>query len=227
MAQTTVVLVHAPLVGPSTWSGVAEELRARSIDVVVPTLPVESGALAIFDHCVSAVAAQISSDDIVLVGHSGSGALLPFIGRQAGASKLRYVLVDANLPPASGSLVLAEPWFRQMLEQRAEDGILPRWSTWWGDEVLEWMLPDPEIRAVVCADVPHLPMSYFDAVPIVPDGWSDRGGGYVLLSESYRVWSERAAEHGWPVVELLGMHLDIVNRPHEIAAAIVAVAGLE
>lgn len=32
------VLVHSPLVGPVTWSWVAEELRSRGQKVVVPVL---------------------------------------------------------------------------------------------------------------------------------------------------------------------------------------------
>ena len=32
------VLIHSPLVGPLTWSLVAEDLRRRGIDALVPTL---------------------------------------------------------------------------------------------------------------------------------------------------------------------------------------------
>src|SRR5258705_13024542 len=32
------VLIHSPLVGPLTWQLVADEMRQREIDVVVPTL---------------------------------------------------------------------------------------------------------------------------------------------------------------------------------------------
>ena len=32
------VLIHSPLVGPLTWKLVAEEMRRRDIEVIVPTL---------------------------------------------------------------------------------------------------------------------------------------------------------------------------------------------
>ena len=40
------VLLHSPLVGHSTWSLVAEELRARDCEVLVPTFPEAAGIVA-------------------------------------------------------------------------------------------------------------------------------------------------------------------------------------
>lgn len=50
------------------------------------------------------------------------------------------------------------------------------------------------------------------------------GVGYVLLSETYRIWADAAASYRWPVEEVLGTHLELVNRPGEVAAAIVRAA---
>jgi hypothetical protein len=36
--DSLVVLLHSPLVGPITWSMVAEQLQRREIDVLVPKL---------------------------------------------------------------------------------------------------------------------------------------------------------------------------------------------
>lgn len=59
----------------------------------------------------------------------------------------------------------------------------------------------------------------------MPEGWSRTSGGYILLSEPYRPHASEAASRGWPVIELLGRHLDIVTRAPEVAAALVDVAG--
>jgi hypothetical protein len=46
----------------------------------------------------------------------------------------------------------------------------------------------------------------------------------VLLSESYREDAERARRLGWPVIERLGGHLDIVSDIDNVAHMILEVA---
>jgi hypothetical protein len=74
--NTTFVLVHAPLVGPSTWSWVATELGDRRHCAIVPCLTGVENATEPFDHCIESARAVIPEDrEVVLVGHSGSGVL--------------------------------------------------------------------------------------------------------------------------------------------------------
>jgi hypothetical protein len=81
------------------------------------------------------------------------------------------------------------------------------------------------VRAALDAEMPELPLSYFDAPVPVPDGWAARRAGYVLLSDVYRPDADAARALGWPVVELLGAHLDLVTRPEAVADAILTCAG--
>ena len=223
-----VVLVHAPLVGPSTWRWVAQELRARGVEVVVPRLQVDASAEAPFDQLVSAVASEVTSDHVVLVGHSGAGVLLPFIAEASSFDHARLVFVDAGLPPLEGAVELAAEDFRRFLRGRAdENGLLAPWHTWWGEDGMSRMVGDEERRAEVSGDTQQLPLSYYDRAPVVPRGWSAHAAGYLLLSEVYRPAAMQASALGWSVLEVLGTHLELVNRPADVAASIIAVAGLQ
>lgn len=218
----TIVLAHAPLVGPSSWRWVAELLVDGDAEVVVPDLHrLTRGQLA--PDFADALAAVIREhDSLVLVGHSGAGPLLPLAVEQAGSPSARYVFVDTAVPPP-GSPLPASPAFREQLEALVEpDGLLPPWHTWWGPDGMAWLVPDEERRALVSADIPRLPLAYFDAEIVAPTGWQRRPGGFVLLSEAYRSFADTALEFGWPVVEVMGTHLELVNDPDAVAAAILS-----
>ena len=82
---THFVLVHSPLVGPETWSLVAESLRSMGQAALVPALPLVTAPgrpyWALHAQAVAEQAAHLASQDLVLVGHSGAGALLPAMAR--------------------------------------------------------------------------------------------------------------------------------------------------
>lgn len=111
--------------------------------------------------------------------------------------------------------------FAEELRPLADEGVLPPWSDWFGPGVIDGLIPDPERRAAVLADLPELPLSFFDARVPMPEEWSAAANGaYILLSETYRPDAVEAASRGWPMVELLGGHLDLVARPAELADAL-------
>ena len=217
------VLVHSPVTGPSTWKWVAAELSTNGHQVTVPVVrqPIRS-----WQMFVNAVAAQVGhAHDAVLVGHSGAGPLLPQIAARIGTG-WPLVFVDADIPPETGETALMPAEILAELRGMALDGMLPPWSVWFGPDVMRKLVPDDARRAIVTAELPRLPLAYFEASVPVPAGWAAAGCGYVLLSEeAYGGQATAAAARGWPVVRLPGAHLDTVTRPAEIAYAIVAVAG--
>ena len=220
----TIVLIHSPLVGPTTWRWVADELTTAGHDVVVPTL-VDAAATGSAQHCITAVADQInvSADDTVLVGHSGAGPLLPLIAAATRRHPSRLVFVDAGIPPTSGETALVPEDFAEHLRSIARDGLLPPWSDWFGPDTMNELIPDPARRRAAVADMPPLPLRYFDTRVTMPVGWSTTEvGAYILLSDPYRPDATEAHARGWPVVEMEGNHLDLVNRPAEVAAAIAS-----
>jgi hypothetical protein len=217
------VLVHSPVTGPSTWRWVADELVARGHQVTVPSVPPAATALgwSAFVGAVGALAAGL--DRPVLVGHSGAGPLLPRIATRLRARAL--VFVDAGVPPEAGETSPAPADFLEFLQGLANDGVLPPWSEWFGPDGMREQIPDARKREIVSAELPTLPLSYFQARVPVPAGWTSTRCGYVLLSDAYAEEASKAAASGWPVVRLPGAHLDIVTHPAVIADAILSVAG--
>jgi hypothetical protein len=217
---TAFVLVHSPVTGPTTWRWVAAELTAAGHQVCVPAV----GAVSSWQEFAGSVAGQVAhDDDAVLVGHSGAGPLLPQIAARIGAGLL--IFVDADIPPEAGEASLMPAEILAGLRAMAVDGLLPPWSEWFGPEVMGELVPDAERRALIAAELPRLPLSYFEACVPAPVGRAAASGGYILLSaEAYGGQAEAAATRGWPVIELPGSHLDIVTRPETIATAIAEIA---
>ncbi len=220
-AVTAFVLVHSPVTGPSTWRWVAAELAARGHRVSVPAVP----AARTWQEFVDSVASQVAAgEQAVLVGHSGAGPLLPQIGARVGGGSL--IFVDADIPPDAGEASLMPGEILGELRAMAVGGLLPPWSEWFGPQVMDDLVPNPERRQVVSAELPRLPVSYFEARVQIPAGWAGTRCGYVLLSdEAYGDQAAAAAARGWPMVRLPGGHLDIVTRAEPIAATIAGIAA--
>jgi hypothetical protein len=216
------ILVHSPLVGPLTWSRVGSELRRRGHDVLVPSL-VDAAAAGRWQDCVQTVVGATSDavGDIALVGHSGAGPLLPVIACRLGVTPQRIVFVDAGVPPEYGDAPLMPDEFRAQLQALATKGWLPKWSEWFGPEAMVALVPDPDLRQAIVAEVPQLPLSYFQHPVPMPADWARQRCAYLLLSEAYRPDADEARSRGWPTVELTGAHLDIATRPTEITEALL------
>jgi hypothetical protein len=76
---------------------------------------------------------------------------------------------------------------------------------------METLVRDADRRLELEAEMPANPLVFFESSMEVPEGWCETRGAFLLLSESYRGDAERSRTLGWPTVERLGGHLDIVN----------------
>lgn len=225
MARPAFVLVHSPLVGPATWAGVAEEIRAGGSAVVVPSLveATRSGEPAWRAQAVavSDAVAQAGVKEPVVVGHSGAGALLPVVG-EALDGVSGYIFVDAGLPEGGTTrLATLHPSLRSHLEGLEEEGMLPPWSEWWGTGALERLLPDEPARAAFVAELEPVPLRVFEETLPEVRGWPDAPCGYLRLSEAYEGEEAEAAGRGWPVARLRGSHLEMLLQPHAVARAVL------
>jgi hypothetical protein len=214
-------------VGPATWEPVAESLRARGARVVVPDLldsvrrgPPYAGPQA------DAVAAACADEPgpFVLVAHSGAGPLLPAVGaavRGRGGVPAAYVFVDAGLPhPGRSRLASIHPSFRGRLAELASDGALPPWPAWFDDGAVEALVPEPELRNRVLAELQPIPVALLEEpMPNAP-GWPDAPCGYLRFSAVYAGEEADAAGRGWPVAVLEGGHLLTVVAPQSVADAL-------
>ncbi|HEX6425707.1 MAG TPA: hypothetical protein VFZ79_19615 [Acidimicrobiales bacterium] len=214
------LLLHSPLVGPATWRCVGEELAAGGHDITLPDLR----AAAVSGEPLAVVRAALeprANDPMVVVGHSGAGFFLPSTAAHLGELVSGLVFVDAGLPPCEGEATLGADLLEQ-LRQMARDGILPKWSTWWGEGVMEALVPDAVRRAEIEVETPEVPLALYEASMTQPVGWCNTTpAGFLLLSDAYRQDADRARSLGWNVIEDVGNHLDLVNRPKPLARHIV------
>ena len=226
----TFVLVHSPLVGPFSWSLVADELGTRGYSVALPTLPRARRGPYWRLHA-GAVAGQVADvgDPLVLVGHSGACPLLPAIRTAIDGTISAYVLVDGDLPLAPGTggsridlLREASPVLADELEALlAAGGSFPTW----GDQDLREEIPDERVRARVVAEVrPQVRQFWTEALPAIP-GWPDVPCGYLELSPHYAAAAARARDQGWRYRHLRGGHFEMLVRPADVAEAILELAG--
>jgi hypothetical protein len=214
------VLVHSPVVGPSTWRWVADALRSNGHDVIVPNLVAAAVAGDPIGFARAAAEVADSDDDTVIVGHSGAGVVLPLVAARLTSPPRLVVFVDALLPPVAGTFTAGGD-IRETLRDLATDGVLPVWSRWWGKGVLEALVGDDRRRREIETELPQVPLAFYESPIEVPTDWCHRDAAYVLLSEAYRTDATRAASLGWPVVERLGAHLDIVNDEAAIAGILL------
>jgi pimeloyl-ACP methyl ester carboxylesterase len=225
------VLVHSPSVGPSTWQPVASQLRDAGHEAVLPSLlAVGDGEPPFWPKVPAAVREGVAeldtSQPVVLVLHSNAGLFAPLIAQELGGPVACLIFADASVPPATGEAEVAESEFVPFLRGlTGQDGRLPQWTSWWGEEDVAPMLPDPRLRHVITAEQPRLPLAYYlERIP-VPAGWDERPCGYLLFSEAYEGEADQARGRGWPVRTVRGQHLHQVVDPAGVTEALIELAG--
>jgi pimeloyl-ACP methyl ester carboxylesterase len=225
--DSLIVFVHSPLVGPFTWSLVAQHLQAVGFDVLVPTLTDSGDTPPPYwqQHTASmqrALATISQERPLVLVGHSGAGSLLPVLAQAAQHPVKAYLFVDAGLPhPGQSRLDEMEagvPAFAQELRKSLASGErFPHWS----DEDLSEEIPDRRTRQQMLAELQPRPLSFFEEVmPEVPE-WPDAPQGYLLFTQGYRHFLEQAQRAGWPSRTFHAGHFHMLVDPVAVTAALV------
>jgi len=217
------VLLHSPLVGPFTWSLVAKGLRRRGIEVVVPVLHDDdsSGLPYWRRHVASAiqVIASLPEDRApVLVGHSGTGPLLPTIGESCGRHVGAYLFVDAALPLDGQSrlddMEADDPEFaRQLRQHLVAGGRFPDWS----EEDLRAVIPNDRLRRDMVAELRLRPLAFFQER--IPGSVADLDApcAYLRFSDPYAQAGARARQAGWAYRELDAEHFHMLVDPATVA----------
>ncbi len=221
------VLIHSPLVGPSTWSPVAERLAAAGRQVAVPSLlTVGDGGPPYWPRVVEAVSAGLADADadepLVLVAHSNAGLFIPVLTRDLSRPVACAVFADASIPGTGDLEPIADGDFLSFLRGRVgPDRRLPRWTEWWDEHEAAALFPDPGTRRAITAEQPRLPLAYYlDRVP-VPPGWDERACAYLQFSVGYQDQADRARGLGWPVLSLPGGHLHQIVDPDGVTSALI------
>jgi pimeloyl-ACP methyl ester carboxylesterase len=221
------VLVHSPLVGPLTWSLVADELRHQGFDALAPALPDASGVQPPYwkrhaEAVVDAIDRAHLAQPPILVGHSGAGVLLPAIRETLRRPVAGYIFVDAGLPEngksrlASFSNSEAATQFRES----ARDGLLPTWT----EVDLRDAIPDASLRHRFVEELRPLPLAVYEEPIPVFKGWPDAPCAYLRFTltvrDAYEESVRQAKGQGWAYNELEGGHFHMLVDPAAVARAL-------
>jgi hypothetical protein len=225
MERPPFALIHSPLVSPSMWDPVAEALRRRGRVVLAPELYDVPGGGPFWQQQAASAAAQLASAvaPLVLVGHSGAGALLPAIRRALGRPVAGYLFVDAGLPiPGRDRLSTfgsqsEQAEFHAYLEG---GGRFPAWT----ETDLSTLVPDPAARRQLVAGLRPRGLDFWTELLPELAGWPDAPCGYVLFSPVYAESAAAARQLGWPVRELSAGHFHMLVDPDAVAEAIVSLS---
>src|SRR5256885_12618217 len=76
------------------------------------------------------------SEPVVLVSHSGSGLLLPLIADALAQPVRGLIFVDSGLPAKEGQTRFMPPSSLERFRALAANGVLPPWSSWFGEEAM-------------------------------------------------------------------------------------------
>jgi hypothetical protein len=172
------------------------------------------------------IARSASGQPAILIGHSGAGPLLASAGTLIGEVR-GYIFADAGLPiPGQTWMQTAPPGLAARVREMADQqGWLPPWPQWWGDETMAELIPDPAARRHFVAGCPRLPLAMFEEVHPRAPQWPDAPAAYLQLSEAYQDQAATARELGWPVAERMSHHLAPLTYPGMVAESLHELLG--
>lgn len=228
------VLVHSPLVGPLTWTLVADHMRQRGLDVLIPLLKDSTDSKEPFwkQHAdsVSVALTQIPKESsITLVAHSGAGPLLPAIRGSLTNPVNTYVFVDAGIPRNGATrldLMKSEDpeWASQFQAELERGEHFPSWSF----DDLQEVIPDESLRRQMVAEIRPRGLDFFTEPIPVFDGWPDAPCIYIQISTPYEKPAAQAREAGWLTYELEAGHFHMLIDPAAVTDLMTkAVGGLD
>jgi hypothetical protein len=132
--------------------------------------------------------------------------------------------LDAVIP-SEGSASTPSASLVAFVRALPSDDRLPPWTSWWAEDEVAGILPDPELRARIAADQPRLPTDFYDhSVPVPPDWTAGRLITYVRFSEAYEHDATEAVRRTWTVRHLPGSHLHLLDHATDVADVLLAAA---
>ncbi|MDX8037151.1 hypothetical protein SK803_43755 [Lentzea sp. BCCO 10_0856] len=220
----TVVLMHSPFLGPSSMRPLADELASDGVAVLLVDLQMTINEAPVHQRLIGAFADALEDagvgGQLVLVGHSGAGPLLPGFADALELDVAALVFLDSDLPtPGKAWRETVDPALVSQVKASVRDGKLPRWDRWFDTDPLT--LVPAELREEMRDEAPEVPWEFLkEQRPVVE--WAGPCG-YVLLSPVYEAAANKADELGWPVERLESHHLAAATSPSAVAAALKAV----
>jgi len=210
------VLIPSPLVGPLTWSLVADQLQQRGLQVLIPSLIDSPDSIEPYwKQHVESVSRSFSevpgNSWVTLVAHSGAGPLLPAIRESISNPVHAYVFVDAGIPRAGVSrleLMKTEDseWAMGFQKELERGERFPSWSL----DDLQEVIPDTTLREQMVAELRPRGSDFFTEPIPVFEGWPDAPCIYIQFSAPYEKPAAQAKKAGWSTYELQAGHFHML-----------------
>lgn len=222
--NNTYVLIHSPLVGTLTWRLLADQLRQRGFDAMVPHLQDSPDSKEPFwkQHSQS-ISAQIPKNkSVILIAHSGAGPLLPAIRQSLQNPVSAYIFVDAGIPRDGATrldLMKSEDpeWAAQFQKELERGGTFPNWS--FAD--LQEIIPDQSLRKQTIAELHPRGFAFFtEPIPVFA-GWPDAPCIYIQFSAAYERPAAQARAEGWQTYQLEAGHFHMLLDPAAVTDLII------
>jgi hypothetical protein len=89
---------------------------------------------------------------------------------------------------------------------------------------MQALVPDKVARERIEAELPQLPLRYFEDPIPVPTDWDRIPVAYIRFSVAYEAAEKEAAERGYVTETIPGKHLHAVVEPKTVANRLVEIA---
>jgi len=225
---STFVLVHGAWHGAWCWERLVPELEARGHATIAMDMPIGDPRATFDDYATAVIDASAGAEDVVLVGHSLGGMVVPIVATR---HQVKAVVWLCPVVPNFGGL----PWdgLPEMAAPGTFDGLVSNdegASTWPSLESATnafYHDCDPADAAAAFARLrPMNPKSLWDrAYPL--SEWPDSKRVAIITTDDRAVtreWALAACRGRLKVepIELPGSHSPFLSRPAELAETLVA-----
>jgi pimeloyl-ACP methyl ester carboxylesterase len=221
--MSTFGLVHGGGLGAWCWERLVPELEARGHQTATVDLPLDdpTAGAARFAELVWEAFAGI--EDLILVGHSMSGLIIPVVASHRPVRRL--IFLHAVLPQPG--LSLADQMTTEPDMFNPEMRTVP--PSWWSDETIVTRFlfhdcpPDVAHDAFTRLRPPEGGSLITEVTPM--RAWPDVPRSYILCTEDRTatpLWARRAAREwlGVEPIEVPGGHCPMLSRPRQLAEAL-------
>ncbi|MEM8926185.1 MAG: hypothetical protein AAGD35_21995 [Actinomycetota bacterium] len=225
------LFIPSPLLGPASWSAVADRMEQRNQRAVVARAPMTTTADN--DHVepwVGHIASMPRPDDdrpVVVVGHSAACPRIPLVVdelRRRGWKVENFICVDGRFPDGKAFTESASHFGALLDSIVRPDDYLPPWPRWWGS-LVEGLVVDPSARDQVFSEAAPIPRKFFDQPCPVPELSDHVGAGFLSFGPGYADARDRAHAAGWMTFSLDGDHLHQVVDPDGVTRTLEAMVA--
>ncbi len=215
--MTDLVLIHMACAGAWAWGRVPEALRALGRRPLAPDLDLSAGQTPESQAEALAGLLPAGAHDVVLVGHSYGGMVVPPLAEALGERVRRLVVLDGFMPgDGDSAFAIRAPELAALRRAQAAqrgDGLWPPPARAPGDP--DWM------RRLV-----PMALSAFEAPISITPRVASLPGTFIHCTRSEMgEQAARARRRGWEVVEIDASHFLPLTRPERCAELIAAAAG--